>query len=596
MIPVSTAWQQAIREQFRYQGYLEVVLQVTPPGLQENLAVATSTSEYVASTSKLTDENPNLPTPYITLEKGRWRLNKQYVAVQPGKVVDDWWSTPMTDGRKELDFTFDQPYDIPGIYIEWDVLNGSYPTQLLVDGYGNDGTKKYSFDVTDITSATGFINAPMDKVKRVVLTIVSWSRETWRARINEILFGLYVKYDSINNGRVISGSSVDYSHPLSSELPVHTMDIELRNLDKTFDPSLKTGIAKYFAERQLVKYRWGFTTSLGVVEWTPQLSYYMKEFKIPSDSKNVSLSSTSRLDFLTSQLNTLEYDATDRTLYDLALAVLQQSSIIKTSMDEEPWELSEGLKQFKTNAPVPSEAINTILQYIANAAVMQLSINPTSGFVRISSFSATPVQSVDKVQELGDPEITVQERLHTISIGVTAYAKDTSAEKTSVGTGEYKLSGRVTLTVQYSCEYAVDVTCSVSGATLVSFTPYASSATVVIDAGDTEVDVVVSLSGHVVTKNTTFIETYRDTSIDSGLDVVVENPFVTNIDFLQPITDKLVEWYNLPQQQKINYTGYPELTAGDSIALTTDYDSLNAQVVKATLDFDGGFSGTLGVR
>lgn len=596
MIPVSTEWQQAIREQFRYQGYLEVVLQVTPPGLQRSLAVDTTASEYVADTGVLTDENPSSPVPYITLEKGRWRLNKQYVALPVGAKTVDWWSTPMTQGSKELQFTFDQAYDIPGVYIEWDVINKSYPTQLVIDGYGNDGTKQYSFDVTNITSETGFIEAPMDKVKRVVLTIVAWSRETWRARINEILFGLYAKYDSINNGRVISGSSIDYSYPLSSELPVHTMDVELRNLDKIFDPSLKSGVAKYFAERQLIKYRWGFTTSLGNVEWTPQLSYYMKEFKIPSDSKNVSLSSTSRLEFMTEQLNTLEYAATDRTLYDLALAVLEQSSIIKTNTIKEPWELSEELKRFKTNAPVPSVAVNTILQYIANAAVMQLSINPTSGFVRIGNFSATPVQHVDKVQELGDPEITVQERLHTISIGVTAYSKDTSAEKTNVGTGEYTLSGRVTLTVQYSCEYAVDVTCSVSGATLVSFTPYASSATVVVDAGSGEANVTVSLSGRVVTKNTTFIETYRDTSIDTGLDVVVENPFVTNVDFLQPITDKLVEWYNLPQQQKISYTGYPELTAGDIIELTTDYDSLAAQVVKSTLTFNGGFNGTLEVR
>lgn len=596
MIPVSTEWKNAIREQFRYQGYLEVTLEVTPPGLHESLVLDTDATESVSDKKSIVDKDRSEPTPYITLEKGRWLLNKKYKVLPTGTKTKDWWSTPMTEGAKQLIFTFDQAYTIPGIYVEWDMTNGSYPTQLLIEGYDLSDQKQYSFDVTSISSNTGFVDAPMDNVKKVVMTISAWSRETWRARINEVLFGLFAKYDSINNGRVMSATSVDYSHPLSKELPTHTMKVELRNLDQEFDPSLVKGVAKYLANRQLVKCRWGFVTSYGNLEWTPELYYYMDSFSIPVDQRNVTLNATSRLALLTEKLASVTYDATDRTFYDIALSALSSSKIIKDDATQVPFELSEELKNYRTNAPLPDVAINVLLQYLAGASGLLLYTVPTTGFVKIGSPDTETVQTIGLDQNQGDPEVTVQNTLRSISVGVYSYTKKTEQGKIEVAYSSMNHTGKKTVNLSYNCDYAVEVTCSISGATLISFTPYSNHATVEFDTGDTEKQVEITLSGYEVTKNQTYIETYRNESLSAGLDVTVDNPFITNTDKLKDLTDKLVSWYNKPQQLKVPYLGYPEVTAGDKIDLTTIYGNGEVSTIKSTLDFDGGFNGTLEVR
>ena len=596
MIPVSTEWKNAIREQFRYQGYLEVTIEVTPPGLHENLNVATPSTETVSNDSALTDSDRSEPTPYISLEKGRWLLNKKYKVLPLEAKTDDWWSTPMMQGSKEFTFTFDQAYTIPGVYIEWDVLNGSYPTQLNLDGYSIDGTKQYSYNVTSINSATGFVDAPMDNVKKVVMTISAWSRETWRVRINEILFGLFVKYDSINNGRVMSATSIDYSHPLVKELPTHSLKISLRNLDQEFDPSLEEGVAKYLANRQLVKCRWGFVTSYGNLEWTPELYYYVDTFSIPADRRDVTLQTTSRLALLTEKLASVAYDATERTFYDIALSALSSSKIIKDDATQVPFELSEELKNYHTNAPLPDVAINVLLQYLAQASGLSLYTVPTTGFVRIGSHSSEIAQAVDLGQNQGDPEVTVQNTLRSVSIGVYSYTKKTEQGKIEVAYSSMSHTGKKTVNLSYNCDYAVDVTCAISGATLVSFTPYSNHATVEFDAGATEKEVEIVLSGYEVVKNQTYVETYRNNNLSAGLDVTIDNPFITNTDKVQTLTDKLVDWYSKTQQLKVPYLGYPEVTAGDKIDLTTIYGNSSVTTIKNTLDFDGGFNGTLEVR
>lgn len=598
MIPVSAEWQKAIKEQFRYPGYLRVTIQVTPPGLHESLLVSSPSTDSVSSVDKMHDDNPTLPTPYATLERGRWVLNGKYKILPSDAVTDDWWSTPMKSGSKEITFTFDTTYTIPGLYVEWDVVNNSYPTQLTLEGYDVAGDKKYTYEVTNVSSATGFVEVPMDNVKKVVMTINAWSQPTWRARINEILFGLYAKYDSINNGRIMSATSIDYSHPLSKELPKHTLEVSLRNLDNEFDPSLQQGVAKYLANRQLIKCQWGFTTSYGNVEWTPSLDYFVQEFQIPEAQRNVTIKSGSRLELLTKTIPSVTYDATERTFYDIAQNILEQSDILRTSDTEIPWVLSEKLKQFHTNAPMPESASNAMLQLLAGAAGLNLYLHPVTGFIHIDEFSPATPQEIGMQQSLDDPKVEIQNTLRTVSIGVTTYNKKTKDDKVEVGKSTMNFKGNQTVDVKYNCDFAVDVECAISGATKKSFTAYSNHAVVEFDTGNTaqEIEVTITLTGYVVEKTQTFTQTYNDPNVQVGLDIKLENPFITNTEKLQELTDKIVAWYSKPQQLQVPYLGYPELTAGDPVNLTTVYGNLTVQVVRNTLNFNGGFSGKVDVR
>lgn len=596
MIPVSAKWREAIKGQFRYQGYLWFLLQVSPPGLHENMVVTTDDSETVSDVAVLDDSDSATPTPYATTELNRWLLNGSFEVLPKDAKVDDWWSTMMTDNAKQLVFDFDKTYDIPEIFIEWDVLQGTYPRRISVVGYGATGDEVGNFDVTDISSASGNIDTPMDNVKQVVITIVEMRVPLWRVRINEIFFGVYAKYDSVNNGRIMKAESYDLADPLNAKLPTHTMKVTLRNLDKHFDPTLEKGISKYLARRQIGKFQWGFVTAYGVTERTEQLHYYLDSFTIPKDSKEIQLTTTSRLALLTEVYKLSPYNGATRTLYDLALEVLQRSNVLKEFDGEIPWELSDKLKSFSTTAPVPREAANKILQLIAGAGLCWLTTNPLNGFIKFDEFSsATDPSEVTVHQELGDPEVDVRDQLHTVSIGVYKYSPE--KEEKELSKGDYSIAkGDTTLMIDYNCKYAQDVKVAVSGATLVKSTPYSGSVEIVVRTTAATATATITVTGKEVKSSVAYTTTYTDNTITQGLDVTVENPFITSTDKLQEITDWVKKWYSVSQRYTIPYLGYPELTAGDPLEVNTVYGDHSATVLGNKITFNGGFKGTLEVK
>lgn len=599
MIPVSATWSEDIQKIFRAQGYLKVNLEVVPPGLREGAVATTSDSAAQSNIDTIIDGIRTTPKAYVSLESCRWLLNGQFYLQEDSVETDDWWSTMMSAGNKKIEFEFDQTYNIPGLYIQWDLVNGTFPESITVQGYGTDEGLLNTYQVDDISSAVGFIETPFDRVKKVILTINSWNVDTWRCRINEVVFGLLAEYDSINNGRVTQGESYDVAKPLGDELPTHTMTVSLRNIDLEFDPLLATGISKYLARRQLISYQWGFTLTNGTVEWTDPLVYYINAFSVPKDSKDVKIDATSRLEFLTNDFKLDNYTGEPRTLYDIATNILQHSGIIRNTDEEIPWELADKLKQYTSTAYVPNDAANQSLQLIAGSVGCWLKTSPVNGFVQIADLGLETLAdgnyTVDISQQLGDPSIDITELLHTISIGVYKYVRST--EKTQISKGDYTIDKQTTLQVDYNVSAALGVTCSVSGGTLVSFTGYGTSATVVIAPSGASSTVTVTLEGYEVRQSVTYVETYRDTSITQGLDIVVDNPFITEINFLDPLTSWLVSWYNKRQEMEMEYLGYPELTSGDLIDLTTVYgESPNTRVLGNKLKFNGAFGGTLEVQ
>lgn len=600
MIPVSAQWQEAIRQQFRYQAYLRCRIQVVPPGLTESLQVETDATDPASDISKIQNVDDKQPTHYITCEPHRWLLDGTFVAIQPGESVDDWWSTPVTS-TKTLKFYFDKTYSIPGIYFEWDVVNGSYPESITMRGYNAEGTQTQSYTVNNIASSTGFVEAPFEEVQRVEIDIDSWGLSDWRARINDIIFGLSVTYDSINNGRVMSAKTTDTSSPFADRLPTHTASTSLRNLDKEFDPSLSKGVSKYLTQKQLAEIQIGFTTNVdpdtgeATVEWTNWLPYWVDTFTIPADSKEVSVTYTSRLAYLTQDFLLDPYPGTERTLYEIAELVLKNSDIVLRNELEVPWQLSEKLKQFKTVAPIPKESVNSILQLIANAGACWLYSTPLDDYIAISDFfDGEPVQQLDLTTELGDPQITIVKQLYSVSIGLYKYTVGEESEE--ISKGEYQLSGRSILSIEYNCESATNVTCLVSGATQVSFTPYSSSAILVVDADSSGATVTVTLSGKKIDKSVSYIETYKDNTVTQGETVKVDNPFITSTESAQLLSDWIVQWYSRKQSYVAAYIGYPELTVGDRISIDTVYGNSDVTVLSNKIDFNGAFNGELEVR
>ena len=599
MLTVSPQWHDASRAQFRYQAYLYASLEVVPPGLREGAVITSDDTNSYASVDTIMDTETLQPTKYVTLEPNRWRLDGQYKLLTSDDVLRDWWSEhPVASTTPVLHFEFNDPYTIPGIYFLWDYENDTYPTKIRVIGYNATNEQVYDILLEGINSKEGFFDSlAMDDVKYVDIEILDWVAVGWRARVLEITFGLIFKFDSVNNGRIMSATQVSKADPLNSKLPTHTMKITLRNYDKYFDATLQSSLSKYIAQQQVLRTQWAFATSNAVVEFAPKQVFLLETFKVPADSKEVVFELTNRLELLDSDFYLGTYTGSARTLTALVDYILTNSNILKEFDGQIPWVIPESFNSITTTAPIPSGATNALLQLIALAGCTWLRTRSMDGFIEFyeSQAESSPECAITPDQELGDPEITIHDRLRSISIGVYSYIPKSTADK--VGSGDYTIAGTQAVLVKYKVDYATNVSATVTGtgATLVSAKYYASYAQLTISAPTSGAAVSVTLTGNEVEETVAYLETYRDATIADGRDVTIENPLVTSYAHAQQVSDYVRSYYLRRNEYKLSYTGYPQVEAGDKIDLSTIYGSDVVEVKNNTIEFNGGWTGTMEV-
>ena len=597
MLEVSAQWHNASRQQFRYQAYLYASLEVVPPGIRNGAQVSSTETHKQASIDKIIDGLYDAPMHYATLERNRWLLDGTFQLADSIDNFDDWWSEhAVSESQPVVQVTLDKPYTIPGMYFRWDKENGTCPKSIRVVAYNSSHIEKYSIEVDNITSSEGFYKTlAMEDIQYVDITILSWMSDGWRARLLEMTFGLFVNFDSVNNGRIVSAKQIDKADPLNSKLPTHNLELVLRNYDKYFDATLQQGISKYLAQQQVMKIQWAFITSKGVIEYAPKQVYLTERIEIPADSKEVKMALTNRLELLDGDFYFNTYTGYSRTLRAIAEYVLTNSGALTEFDGQYPWVIPSVFDSITTVAPIPSGATNAVLQLIALAGCTWLTTRSTDGFIQFleSQESASEYCSVTVDQEFGDPEITIHDRLRSVSIGIYHYSVRNNAE--TVGTAEYTLYGVNVLRVKYNINYATGVSATVSGATLTSAQYYASYAILTITANESGATVKVTLSGKVIDSTVSYLETYRNTSIADGMDVTVDNPLITSTDHAQQVAEYVKNYYLRRNEYKISYLGYPQLVAGDKIDLSTIYGRDIVEVKNNTIEFNGGWTGIVEV-
>ena len=600
MLDVSAQWHNASRQQFRHQAYLSVKLEVAPPGIRQGASVQSSDTFSRSSESTIVDGLSEVSKGYVSLETNRWLLNGTYdiLDTQGLEKTSDWWSSNSVsqDSKPTISFTFDKTYSIPGMFITWDSVNYTHPDAITVYGYDAEGSLKYTVVVEHITSYQGFYDAAaMDDVKSITIIVDKWSLDTWRARIDEVIFGLIVSFDSVNNGRIMSATQTSKADPLGRKLPTHNLEIELRNYDQYFDPSLQDGISKYLAQQQVLKAQWMFTVDSGVVESAPEQVYLTENFNIDEDSKTVRMSLTSRIELLDNEFKLGNYTGTARTLRAIVDYVLSNSNILKESDSQQPWIVPDTFDSIYTYAPIPAMAVNAIMQLVALAGCTWLTTSGTDGFVKFAQPFSEPSSycEVSPSQELGDPEIAINDRLKSVSVGVYHYT--VASATTEIGRAEYDLLETQTLVVKYSKEYASNVSATVSNGTLVSATYYASYAILTISPASSGATVTVVLNGKAIDYTVSYIETYRNSLISDGMDVTVDNMLITDVAHAQQVAEYVKNYYIRRNQYKIAYTGYPQAEPVDCINFSTVYGSSVVEITSNTIKFNGGWSGDMEV-
>jgi hypothetical protein len=596
-LEVSSKWKESIKSQFRYPGYLKVLLALVPDEIREGTIAETLQTERISSTVQLTDGTSAGREPVATFEKNRWCGDGTQYLPSPTASNNneiEWWSNTVNFDEEhpiELSFAFSDIFSFAGLFVTWDVETNSWPTDWEVVGYKQNGVEQ-RYRVTTTRSSDEFADTPMDDVVSITIRIFKWSKPNWRVRINEVTFGTYLNFSNDNITKADSSVAVS---PTMEELPTCQFSFTFSNYDKVFDPQLQQGYAKYLTRKQLLKAQWGFETSYGNIEWMEPWPLYLNSWQIPADTPEVTLTAHSRLSFMDTEYIKGVYDGQKHNMYDLTVHILENSNIIKETNPEIPWEIDETLKNLYTRAPMPISATNSLLQLIANATGHTLDTNLRNGYIRIRPPVTETDYSVGVAQQMGDPSFDIQDRLKSVKIGVHSYSpagKETEVYKTELiltDTTEivcYFNSDKIVRNprVQHNAQ-AVQIVATYARAMVLRVKPQ----------GIKDWTTSIIITGEVIEESVTMLEMYNDPRIPRGVEIEVDNELITEVETATYLANYLAEYYKRRNHMSVPYLGYPELEVGDRIDIPTNYGDDTGDVVSAKLTFNGGFSGTLKV-
>lgn len=377
-----------------FPAHLRVTFGIIDPTVQQ-LAVATATSQTSFSDVRDIMAGVEYLNDYHTLERNSIVLGRG------GSVLPDsgWRKTGLTSSvvsradrtfatNPKIIITSTGAHSTIGTTLRFDTFRNEWCDFILRGYYDSELINTY-YSVVDNVDYS--INAPLDEWNKLEIEFTRTKIPYRRARISTLTFGMY-RVD-----RVITGTAkhVTEVSPISDKLPTESFTWTLLNFDQSFQPGQKTGIQRFIMEQQPVMFEWGYpipwedlytyddeeivtadepelTLSSRVtditeenVEWVLAANYWTTGR--PQFARNtITLQATGLLTYLTDIYYKGLYRPAGISLYDLAEEVLLAANLTLKPDGSHRWRLWEGLKDFRTTAPLPKKPMRELLQLIAN--------------------------------------------------------------------------------------------------------------------------------------------------------------------------------------------------------------------------------------
>lgn len=294
MFYVSDAWKNAHQQMILPESFVEITM-----GIMDETVTGTvsGTNEAAFSNSRIVVNNEEYEgrPEYALLEHNLWSLDGSKTVL--ANTNSYYTSTYVTENDSTGSLTIKLPAvnsnPIPGFVIVWSAEYETYATKFTVT-VKRGTTTVATTTVTDNKSNVSLIDLPVSGYNSVTITVQEWSHPNQRNRIDSVMFGqriIFTKDDIISYSHEQSGS------PLGTELSKNAIEFEVNNADGRWNPLNPSGMSKYLYERQKVKVRYGLETLTGV-EWIPGGTFYLSEWKAPSNGISASFSARDVFEFL----------------------------------------------------------------------------------------------------------------------------------------------------------------------------------------------------------------------------------------------------------------------------------------------------------
>lgn len=569
----------------RNLGFLKVKFNIVDP--ETNPDLSSNSEEIFSDLDNIKETTIPQTKNYATLEKNFWLLNDSQPIYGSEELEQTYVSSYMSDknclfsDKACITLTSSVYLTTLGLTMVFDSIDKNYAKKLKVKAY-RDSTMIMDKDYTLSSYSDRLIFADNEELVRwnkIEIYFIESSLPYRRIRVNQLLFGIMETYTDEN---LISAESKEKTTMINSELPTHTFKFTIDNMNKLFNPDNPQGWYRYILQQQPISYEWGYQLDDGTIEWILGGKMLLTG-SVEVGENQVSFSTTSLINYLTKVYKKGVYNSSGRSLYDLAVDVLEDSNI-----DSSQYNLWIGLKSIKTDAPLPKLEARQLLQIIATTGNCILFTN-RENVINIQPFNYVlnpDGMSYDFITS--NPVVKVQSELHNTIIYINHYSKEDNVSELFKNES-LEITGTKTIEIEY--DLATDISATITGGTIVSANYYGRYA--ILKITNTGEDTIsLKVSGKKINNSQTIDSKQFN---DDGENIEYKNDLITQMVESSKETklkDFIGNWYNNRNIYSFENRGDIVKDTREIIPIETDFsNSLIGYLVENNINYDGAWSG-----
>lgn len=569
----------------RNLGFLKVKFNIVDP--ETNPDLSSNSEEIFSDLDNIKETIIPQTKNYATLEKNFWLLNDSQPIYGSEELEQTYVSSYMSDknclfsDKACITLTSSIYLTTLGLTMVFDSIDKNYAKKLKVKAY-RDSTMIMDKDYTLSSYSDRLIFADNEELVRwnkIEIYFIESSLPYRRIRVNQLLFGIMETYTDEN---LISAESKEKTTMINSELPTHTFKFTIDNMNKLFNPDNPQGWYRYILQQQPISYEWGYQLDDGTIEWILGGKMLLTG-SVEVGENQVSFSTTSLINYLTKVYKKGVYNSSGRSLYDLAVDVLEDSNI-----DSSQYNLWSGLKLIKTDAPLPKLEARQLLQIIATTGNCILFTN-RENVINIQPFNYVlnpDGMSYDFITS--NPVVKVQSELHNTIIYINHYSKEDNVSELFKNES-LEITGTKTIEIEY--DLATDISATITGGTIVNANYYGRYA--ILKITNTGEDTIsLKVSGKKINNSQTIDSKQFN---DDGENIEYKNDLITQMVESSKETklkDFIGNWYNNRNIYSFENRGDIVKDTREIIPIETDFsNSLIGYLVENNINYDGAWSG-----
>lgn len=569
----------------RNLGFLKVKFNIVDP--ETNPDLSSNSEEIFSDLDNIKETTIPQSKNYATLEKNFWLLNDSQPIYGSEELEQTYVSSYMSDknclfsDKACITLTSSVYLTTLGLTMVFDSIDKNYAKKLKVKAY-RDSTMIMDKDYTLSSYSDRLIFADNEELVRwnkIEIYFIESSLPYRRIRVNQLLFGIMETYTDEN---LISAESKEKTTMINSELPTHTFKFTIDNMNKLFNPDNPQGWYRYILQQQPISYEWGYQLDDGTIEWILGGKMLLTG-SVEVGENQVSFSTTSLINYLTKVYKKGVYNSSGRSLYDLAVDVLEDSNI-----DSSQYNLWSGLKLIKTDAPLPKLEARQLLQIIATTGNCILFTN-RENVINIQPFNYVlnpDGMSYDFITS--NPVVKVQSELHNTIIYINHYSKEDNVSELFKNES-LEITGTKTIEIEY--DLATDISATITGGTIVNANYYGRYA--ILKITNTGEDTIsLKVSGKKINNSQTIDSKQFN---DDGENIEYKNNLITQMVESSKETklkDFIGNWYNNRNIYSFENRGDIVKDTREIIPIETDFsNSLIGYLVENNINYDGAWSG-----